>query len=239
MYLSQNYINNHFLNNSVAAWPPWGSARELSLSVHMAGGPPPHSWPWGGWRHHVTAGTTVASLLHGMGGFSPNHLSESLNPFIHTGGPHRRRSFHRRLRQWHRWHGSWNVETTLYMYFFASEYVTARLWLTLRETSATPCGPGYHDTSRSGFFKVWNWSLRPTRLTLVLDVPPATLTCAYTVYVPIALLYVKFCPGRLQRLGTTPTLATAGPWRQAWRLRGARTSTLLVLIILLATPWGH
>ncbi len=36
-----------------------------------------------------TAGTSVASLLRGTGGFSTNHLSESLNPFIHTGGPRR------------------------------------------------------------------------------------------------------------------------------------------------------
>jgi hypothetical protein len=38
------------------------------------------------------ADTTVASLLRGTGGFSPNYLSESLNPFIHTGGPRRGRS---------------------------------------------------------------------------------------------------------------------------------------------------
>jgi hypothetical protein len=84
------------------------------------------------------AGTTVESLLRGMGGFSPNHLSESLNPFIHTGGPRRGRSFRRCLRQWRRWHGSWVVEMTSYVYVFASEYVTARLRPTLRETSARP-----------------------------------------------------------------------------------------------------
>jgi hypothetical protein len=33
---------------SVATGPPWGSARELSLSAHMGGGPPPHSWLRGG-----------------------------------------------------------------------------------------------------------------------------------------------------------------------------------------------
>ncbi len=97
------------------------------------------------------AGTTVTSLLRGTGGFSPNHLSESLNPFIHTGGPHRGHSFRRRLRQWRRWHGSWNVEMTSYVYVFASECVTVQLRSTLRETSATPCGPCYGDTSRSGF----------------------------------------------------------------------------------------
>jgi hypothetical protein len=29
----------------------------------------------------------------------------------------------------------------------------------------------------SAFLKAWNWSLRPTRLTLVFDVPSATSTC--------------------------------------------------------------
>jgi hypothetical protein len=42
------------LVHSVAAGPPWGSARELSLSAHMGGGPPPHFWLRGGWRHHAT-----------------------------------------------------------------------------------------------------------------------------------------------------------------------------------------
>ncbi len=29
--------------------------RALSLSAHMAGDPPPHSWPRGGWRHHASS----------------------------------------------------------------------------------------------------------------------------------------------------------------------------------------
>ncbi len=110
----------------------WGSARELSLSAHMGGGDPlPTS---GSGKGDVItpafrgmSGTTVTSLLRGTGGFKPNHLSESLNPFIHTGGPRCGRSFRSRLRQWHRWHESWSVEMTSYVYVFASEYVTARL----------------------------------------------------------------------------------------------------------------
>jgi hypothetical protein len=43
------------------------------------------------------AGTTVALLLRGTGCFSLNHLRESLNAFIHTGGPRRGHSFHRRF----------------------------------------------------------------------------------------------------------------------------------------------
>ncbi len=106
--------------------------------------------------------------------------------------------------------------------------VRLRLWIrhsaatpTLRETSATPCGPGYGDTSSSGFLSLelaptagvaWPWFLTS---------PLLHQPCAYPVYVHHSLtLYVSFCPGRLQRLGTTPT--TAGPGRQAWRLRGAR-----------------
>jgi hypothetical protein len=38
----------YLLAKAVAAGQPWGSARELFLSAHMAGGPPPHSWPRGG-----------------------------------------------------------------------------------------------------------------------------------------------------------------------------------------------
>jgi hypothetical protein len=37
----------------VAAGPPWGSARELSLSPLTRRGDPPPSWPRGGWRHHA------------------------------------------------------------------------------------------------------------------------------------------------------------------------------------------
>jgi hypothetical protein len=80
-----------------------GRPERLSLSAYMAGGPLPTPGPGEG---EVTtlfsrsrAGTTVASLLRGADGF--NHLRESLNLFIHTGGPRRRRSFRRRLRQWH------------------------------------------------------------------------------------------------------------------------------------------
>jgi hypothetical protein len=73
----------------VAAGPPWGSARELSLSPLTWRGEPsppgpgegdvtsPYSWS--------IAVTTVASLLRGAGGF--NHPRESLNPSLHTGGP--------------------------------------------------------------------------------------------------------------------------------------------------------
>jgi hypothetical protein len=38
---------------SVAAGPPCGSARELSLSPLTRRGDPPPSWPRGGWRHHA------------------------------------------------------------------------------------------------------------------------------------------------------------------------------------------
>ncbi len=56
-----------------------------------------------------------------------NHLSESLNPFIHTGGPRCGRSFRHHRRQWRQWHGSWSMEMTSYVYVVASEYVTAQL----------------------------------------------------------------------------------------------------------------
>ncbi len=103
--------------------------RALSLSAHTAGGPPPTpgtgeggvSLPYS----RSIANTTVTSLLRGAGGF--NHLRESLNPSLHTGGPCRGRSFRCRLRRWRWWYGSWSVEMTLYLYVGASEYVTARL----------------------------------------------------------------------------------------------------------------
>ncbi len=86
----------------VAAGPLWGSARELSLSpLTWQGDPPPTPGPGEGGvttpSYWSIADTTVASLLRGTGGF--NHLSESLNPFNHTRGPRRGRSFRRRLRQ--------------------------------------------------------------------------------------------------------------------------------------------
>jgi hypothetical protein len=56
-----------------------------------------------------------------------NHLSESLNPFIHTGGPRRGHSIRRCLRRWCWWHGSWSVEMMSYVYVVATEYVPAQL----------------------------------------------------------------------------------------------------------------
>jgi hypothetical protein len=141
-----------FLPLSVAAGPPWGSARELSLPpLTWQGDPPPpllalgrvtsspYSWS--------IAGTTVTSLLRGTGGF--NHPRESLNPSLHTGGPRRGRSFRRRLCRWCRWHGSWSVEMTSYTYVVASEYVTARLHRHWGSIGYTP-GSGYGNTSSSG-----------------------------------------------------------------------------------------
>ncbi len=117
----------------------------------------------------------MTSLLRGTGGF--NHPRESLNPSLHKGGPRRGRSFCRRLCWWCWWHGSRSVEMTSYV--VASEYVTARL-RRHEGASATLCGFGYGDMSSFGFFTAWNWSLRPTRLTLDPDVPPAASTCAFT-----------------------------------------------------------
>jgi hypothetical protein len=68
------------------------------------------------------------------------------------------------------------MEVTSYVHAFASEYVPARLRPTLRKISTTPCRSGYDDTSISSLSQAWNWSLRRTRLTLDLDVPPATST---------------------------------------------------------------
>jgi hypothetical protein len=162
--------------------------RALSLSAHTAGDPPlpgpgeggvttPFSWS--------TAGTTVASLLRGTGGF--NHSRESLNPFFHTGGPRHWRSFRRRLHRWRQWHGSWSVEKASYVYVYvvASEYATARL-RRHEEASATPRGSGYGDTSSFSLLKARGWFLRPTRLTLVFDVPPATPTCAWAVHIDLS-----------------------------------------------------
>jgi hypothetical protein len=124
--------------------------RALFLSAHTAGDPPP-SWEGGvttpfSWS---IADITVASVLRGTAGF--NHPRESLNPFLHTGGPRRRHSFRRRLR-W--WHGSRSVEMASYVYVYvvASEYVTARL-RRHEGTSATPRGIDYGDTSSFGSLK--------------------------------------------------------------------------------------
>ncbi len=149
------YVGKYFLGRSVAAGPPWGSARELSLSLLTRRGDPPPPGPGEGgvttpysWS---IAGITVTSLLRGTGG--SNHLRESLNPSFHTGGLRRGRSFRCRLRRWRRWYGSRSVEMTSYV--VTSEYVTARP-RRHEGVTATPRGFGYGDTSSFGFFKAWN-----------------------------------------------------------------------------------
>ncbi len=153
----KNKYQGKLSTSQISCYRTAEGAGQRAPSLRPHGGGTPLPTPGSGEGDVITpafrgmAGTTVTSLLRGTGGFSPNHLSESLNPIIQIGGPRRGRLFCRRLHQWRRWHGSWNVEMTSYVYVFASEYVTARLWLTLRKTSATPCGPGYGDTTRSGF----------------------------------------------------------------------------------------
>jgi hypothetical protein len=156
-----------------------GGRPESSLSpLTRRGGPPPPGPREGGFTSLFfwsIAGSTVASLLRGAGGF--NHPKESLNPSLHTGGPRRGRSF-RRLRRWRQCHGSQSMEMTSYVYVIASEFVTARL-RRHEEALATPRRSGYSDTSSFGFFTAWDWSLQLTRLTLDPDVPPATSTCTF------------------------------------------------------------
>ena len=113
-------------------------------------------------------------------------------------------------------------------------WITERGDDVVRQRAATPLNisqRGYADTGEhrlrpadlatvirqvSAFLKAWNWSLRPTRLTLVFDVPIATSTCAKYAYYSLTLC--EFLPGRLQRLGTTPTpsdwtSSVTSPWR--------------------------
>ncbi len=71
---------------SVAAGPPWGSARELSLFAHTVGGTPPPSWPRGGWRHHaifVEFSWYYCGVAATGNGWFFNHPRESLNPSLH------------------------------------------------------------------------------------------------------------------------------------------------------------
>ncbi len=186
--------------------------RALSLRSH-GGGPPPPPGPGGdgvttpySWS---IGGTTVTSLLRGSGGF--DHPRESLNPSLHTGGPRRGHSFRRRLRRWSRWHGSRSVEMMSYV------VVTARL-LRHEGASATPRGFGYGDTSSFGLLQPGTG-------------PYGRLACPRTLTSPLlrqhATLYVHYS---FTFWGLLPQqTAAAGiyacaykPWRQAWRLRGAR-----------------
>jgi hypothetical protein len=165
---------------SVAAGPPWGSARELSLSpLTRRGDPPPTPGPGEGGvsspYSRSIANTTVTSLLRGTGGF--NHPRESLNLSLHTGGPRRGRSFRRRLRRWRRWHGSWSVEMTSYLYV-APLNMSQRGYADTGKDQLRPVDLATVIRQVSAFLKARNWSLRPTRLTLVFDVPSATSTCA-------------------------------------------------------------
>jgi hypothetical protein len=127
------------------------------------------------------------------------------------------------------------------VYVFASEYITAQLRPTLRETSAPHCGSGFGDTLSSGPTKAWDWSLRPTCLTLNLGVPPATSTCAYINY------SITLCES-LSRL-----TAAAGNYAYAYHCQTWRSgmtspwcpeeSSLLMstvlFLIMLATPRGN
>ncbi len=193
---------------------------ESSLSLHShGGGTPPHSWPQGGWHHHASSSEysryywDVAAAWNGW--------------FLTIGERASTPSFH--------WRSSSQalfppppspVVSVAWIMERGDDVIRVcrRLWIcpsvatpTLRETLATPRRSGYGDTSSFGLLKAWNWSLRPTRLTLVFNVPPATPTCAWTVYEHYSFTLCEELPGRLQRLGTTPTPATAGPGRQAWR----------------------
>jgi hypothetical protein len=133
------------------------------------------------------------------------------------------------------------VETMSYVYVFAPEYVTARLRPTLRETSPTPYGSGYSDMSSSGPFKAWDWPLRPTRLTLDLNVPHATSTCAYINY---SFTLCEFLPRTTAAAVNyvyayhrqTWTSVRMSPWCP--EASSSLMSPLLVLIML-ATPRGH
>ncbi len=126
--------------------------RALSLSAHTSGGHPP-----------LLALRRVASPRHTLGvklillgrrccadQVVFNHLRESLNPSLHTGGPRRGCSFRRRLRRWCRGHGYRSMEVTSYVYVVASEYVTAQL-RRHEGALATPRGSGYGDMSSFGF----------------------------------------------------------------------------------------
>ncbi len=91
----------------------------------------------------------------------------------------------------------------------------------------------------SAFLKAWNLSLRPTRLTLVFDVPIATSTSLKYPY--YSKSSCEFYPGRLQRPGTTPmplnwTSSVTSPWRPEASISDVNFSAF---IILLTTPWGH
>jgi hypothetical protein len=156
----------------------------LSLRSHGGGTPPTPGLGEGGVSSPYSrsiAYTTVTSLLRGTGGL--NHPRESLNPSLHTGGPHRGRSFRRRLRQWRRWHGSWSVEMMSYLYV-APLNTSQRGYADTGEDQLRPVDLATVIRQVSAFFKAWNWSLRPTRLTLVFDVPPATSTCDSICFSP-------------------------------------------------------
>ncbi len=90
--------------------------RALSLSAHTAGGPPPLAPGRMTSPRHILGVWRVLLWRRCYGERVVfNHLRESLNPFLHTGGPRCGRSFRCRLRRWRRWHGSRSVETTSYV----------------------------------------------------------------------------------------------------------------------------
>ncbi len=156
--------------------------RALSLSAHMAGGPPPHSWPQGGWRHHASSSEYSQYYWDVAAAWNRWFLTiwerastPSLTLEVLVAGVLSAAAFASGVGGMD--HGTWRRRRTV--------RVHRRLWIcpsaatpTLRETSATPRRSGYGDTSSFGPLKAWDWFLRPTRLTLVFYVPPATPTCA-------------------------------------------------------------
>ncbi len=128
--------------------------RALSLSAHTVGGPPPLLAPGRVTSPRHILGVWLVLLWRRCYGERVvfNHLRESLNPFLHTEGPRRGRSFRRRLCRWRRWHGhgAWRRRRTS-TFVVASEYATAR-HRRHEIASATPRGSGYGDTSSFGFF---------------------------------------------------------------------------------------
>ncbi len=127
--------------------------RALSLSVHMAGGPPPHSWPGRGWRHHAILsgyGRYYCGVSAAWNGWFLTEPSEWEPQPLHSHQRSSSRAFFLPLPlpmasvAWIMERGDDVVRVRLRLWIRP-----ARLQLTLREKSAMPCGPGYGDTSGS------------------------------------------------------------------------------------------
>jgi hypothetical protein len=206
---------------SVAAGPPWGSARELSLSPLSWRGEPPLLAPGRVTSLRNIPGVELILLRRRCYGVrvvltiwerasTPPFTQEVLVAALFPPPPS-------------------PVVLVAWILERGEDVVRVRRRLWIRRSAATPTLG--KDRLRPGglatVIRQVSALLKPETVSYGLLAWPWFLTSPLLHQRVLrqylySLILCEDLPGRLQRLGTTPTPATAGPGRQDWRLRGAR-----------------